>query len=143
MRRTILLVVIVIVLASAAGAGGYMMGDRAGFERANAVRQEFFQQRQAAGGQGQPGSLGSGAGMSRGAGVSGVIKSVEGDSLTITLGNRDVKVMLNDKTQVLKSTPGARSELTAGARVMITAESSSGGSSDGFNAAAIQILPPP
>ena len=151
MGKTILIALIVIVVAAATGYGGYRMGDSAGFERANQVRQQFFQQRQATGGQGQPGGSGGG-GQGRGAGISGVIKSVDGDTMTVTLGNRDVKVELTDKTQILKSTSSTRSELAAGTRVMITAESgggggsrnnnSSGGSSDGFNAAAIQILPP-
>ena len=141
MTKTILIVLIAVVVAAAAGLGGYRMGDSAGFERANAVRQEFFQQRQTAAGQGQLGSLGSGGGQGRGAGVSGVIKSVDGDTMTVTLGNRDVKVGLTDKTQILKATPGARSELAVGARVMITADAT-GGNSDALNASAIQILPP-
>ena len=144
MGRTILIALVVaIVVGGAAGFGGYKMGDSAGFERANQVRQQFFQQRQTAGGQGQQGSLGSGSGQGRGVGISGVIKSVDGNTLTVTIGQRDVQVELRDSTQVLKSTPGTRSELAAGTRVMITAEGgSSSGSSDTFNAAAIQILPP-
>lgn len=144
MGKTILIVLIVIIVGAAAGYGGYRMGDSAGFERANQVRQQFFQQRQL--GQGNPGagSAGNPAGMGaqgRGAGISGVIKSVEGDILTLTLGQRDVQVKLSDKTQVLKTAPGTRAELTAGARVMITPEGTGGVSSaEGFTAAAITIL---
>ncbi len=148
MGKTILIVLIVIIVGAAAGYGGYRMGDSAGFERANQVRQQFFQQRQlgqgntGAGGTGGLGAAGIGA-QGRGAGISGVIKSVEGDTLTLALGQRDVQVKLSDKTQVLKTSPGTRAELAAGARVMITSEGTGGGTSstEGFTAASVTILP--
>jgi hypothetical protein len=154
MGKTILIALVVaIVAAAAAGLGGYRMGDSAGFERANQVRQQFFQQRQTAGGQGQQGSLGSSSGQSRGVGITGVIKSVDGNTLTVTIGQRDVQVMLSDKTQIEKAAPGTRAELTAGTRVLVTPNSSGGsggnsgsgtGSSTGansFDAVSVLILP--
>ena len=51
MGRTILIALVVaIVVGGAAAYGGYKMGDTAGFQRANLVRQQFAQTRQ--GGQG-------------------------------------------------------------------------------------------
>jgi hypothetical protein len=155
MGRTILIALVVaIVVGGAAAFGGYKMGDSAGFERANQVRQQFAQQRQAAGGQGQQGGFSGGTGsggQGRGVGISGVIKSVDGDTLTVTIGQRDVQIKLSDKTQIEKTTPGSRSELTTGARVMVTPESgggasggtNSGGATDGnsFNAVSVLILP--
>ena len=155
MGRTILIALVVaIVVGGAAGFGGYKMGDSAGFERANQVRQQFTQQRQAAGGQGQQGGFSGGTGsggQGRGVGISGVIKSVDGDTLTVTIGQRDVQIKLSDKTQIEKATPGSRSELTTGARVMVTPENGGGASggtnSDGatggnsFNAVSVLILP--
>ena len=65
MGRTILIALVVaIVVGGAAGFGGYKMGDTAGFERANQVRQQFAQQRQAQSGQTQQGG-GFSAGRSR------------------------------------------------------------------------------
>jgi hypothetical protein len=153
MGKTILVAFIVIVVGAVAAFAGYRVGDGAGFERANQVRQQFFQQRQAgqngAGGAGGPASgaggsggiAGGGSGAGRAFTVQGTIKSVDGDTLTITLGNRDVKVNLSDKTQLLKSVTGTRAELAAGAHVMITPEGSSTGGGDSLNAASVTILP--
>ena len=153
MVKTILIsLVVAIVVGGAAAFGGYKMGDSAGFERANQIRQQFTQQRQTAGGQGQQGSFGSGSQV-RGVGLTGVIKNVEGDTLTVTIGQRDVQVKLSDKTQIEKAAQGTRAELTAGTRVMVTPNNggSSGGSgntggtgstgSNSFDAVSVLILP--
>ena len=59
MGKTILIALVVaIVVGGAAAYGGYKMGDGAGFERANQVRQQFAQTRQ--GGQGSQGQSGTG-----------------------------------------------------------------------------------
>jgi len=146
MGKTILIVFVVIVVGAIAAFAGYRVGDGAGFERANQVRQQFFQQRQT--GQGGTGGFASGGGGSGGGGgaaraftVQGTIKSMDGDTLTVTLGNRDVKVKLGDKTQLLKSVAGTRDELAAGAHVMITPEGSATAGSDSLNAASVTILP--
>ena len=158
MGRTILIALVVaIVVGGAAGFGGYKLGDGAGFERANQVRQQFAQQRQTgqsggansggAGAQGGFAGTGGGAGAQGGAGrgivaVQGVIKSIEGDNVTVTVGNRDVTVKLSDKTQVSKAASGGRADLVTGARVMVTPEGSGTGSgSESVNAAAVLILP--
>lgn len=148
MGKTILTAFIVIVVGAIAAFAGYRVGDGAGFERANQVRQQFLQQRQtgqtgagAAGGSNGIGSGGSGAG--RAFTVQGTVKSVDGDTLTVTLGNRDVTVKLGDKTQLLKSVEGTRAELAAGAHVMITPEGSVAGGGDSLNAASVTILPSP
>jgi hypothetical protein len=160
MGRTILIVLVVaIVVGGAAAFGGYKMGDSAGFERANQVRQQFAQTRQGGQGQGGQGQFGQGgfggaAGGNRAFELQGVIKSVEGDKMTITIGQRDVTVTLTDKTQFLKSVAGARTDFTAGARVMVAPEVSdsnggtgggggTGGSAGGtssVNAASVTLL---
>jgi hypothetical protein len=148
MGKTILIAFIVIVVGAIAAFAGYRVGDGAGFERANQVRQQFFQQRQTgqgnAGGfaSGSGGSSGGGGGAGRGLAVQGTIKSIDGDTLTVTLGNRQVQVKLGDKTQLLKSVAGTRDELAAGARVMITPEGNATGGGDSLNAASVTILPP-
>jgi len=133
MGRTILIsLVVAIVVGGAAAFGGYKMGDTAGFERANLVRQQFAQSRQ--GGKGSAGGLGGGAG------ISAVIKSVDGDTLTVTLGQRDVQVKLSDKTQVEKAGSGSRDDRKAGARVMVTPDSSGGSNSNSLTAATVMVL---
>ena len=118
MARTILIALVVaIVVGGAAAYGGYKMGDTAGFERANLVRQQFAQTRQ--GGQGGQGQGASGTGGNRAFELQGVVKSVNGNTMTVTVGQRDVTVTLTDKTQFLKSVSGTRTDLAAGARVMV------------------------
>ena len=152
MGKVILVIAIVIVVGAGAAFAGYRMGDAAGFERANQVRQQFAQQRQssqlAQGGAGAGGAGGftSGGGAAgRAFAVQGTVKSVEGDTVTVAMGNREVKVKLGDKTQMWKSVAGARSELAAGVQVMITPEGSLGGSGAGaggdLTAASVTILP--
>jgi hypothetical protein len=159
MARTILIVLVVaIVVGGAAAFGGYKMGDAAGFERANLVRQQFAQTRQ--GGQSQSGQ-GNGGGLGAGGGnrafeLQGVVKSIDNNTMTVTIGQRDVTVTLTDKTQVLKSVAGARTDLAAGAHVMIAPETtgggnggagasgggaSAGGASGTLNAATITVVP--
>jgi len=129
MGRTILIALVVaIVVGGAAAYGGYRMGDNVGFERANQVRQQFAQTRQTGQGQNSQGGFGGAAGGNRAFELQGVIKSVDGDKMTITIGQRDVTVTLTDKTQFLKSIAGARTDLAAGGRVMVAPEAGGNGS---------------
>jgi hypothetical protein len=153
MGRTILIALVVaIVVGGAAGFGGYKMGDTAGFARANQVRQQFAQTRQ--GGQGGTGGAGGG---NRAFELQGTVKSVDGNTMVVTIGQRDVTVTLTDKTQFLKSVSGTRTDLAAGARVMVAPEGGNaggagtggngggaggaGGASTAMNAASVTILP--
>ncbi len=153
MGRTILIALVVaIVVGGAAAYGGYKMGDTAGFERANLVRQQFAQTRQSGqGGQGQGGVGGFGAGGgNRAFELQGVVKSVDGNTMVVTVGQRDVTVTLTDKTQFLKSMSGTRTDLAAGERVMVAPEGSNAGGAGGagaggagaaINAASVTVLP--
>ena len=150
MGRTILIALVVaIVVGGAAGFGGYKMGDTAGFERANLVRQQFAQTRQ--GGQGGTGGFGAGGG-NRAFELQGTVKSVDGNTMVVTIGQRDVTVTLTDKTQFLKSVSGTRTDLAAGARVMVAPEGGNAGAGAALvvalvvhgaavNAASVTVLP--
>jgi len=150
MGRTILIVfVVAIVVGGAAAFGGYKMGDSAGFERANQVRQQFAQTRQGVQGQGGQGGFGGGTGVGGSANrafeLQGIVKSVEGNTMIVTIGQRDVTVTLTDKTQFLKSVAGARTDLAPGGRVMVAPETTGGGSGGagaggGTNAASVTVL---
>ena len=155
MGRTILIALVVaIVVGGAAAYGGYKMGDGAGFERANQVRQQFAQTRQGGQGQNGQGGFSGAAGGNRAFELQGVIKSVDGDKMTITIGQRDVTVTLTDKTQFLKSIAGARTDLAAGGRVMVAPEAggngstgtgggggTGGGAAGSVSAASVTLLP--
>jgi hypothetical protein len=161
MGRTILIVLVVaIVVGGAAAFGGYKMGDSAGFERANLVRQQFAQTRQGGqGGQGQGGAGGFAAGGAGGGNrafeLQGTVKSIDNNTMTVTVGQRDITVTLTNQTQFLKSVTGARTDLTAGARVMVAPETTGGAGAGGggtgagggagaggsINAASVTVLP--
>ena len=147
MGRTILIALVVaIVVGGAAAYGGYKMGDTAGFERANLVRQQFAQTRQ-----GVTGGSGAGGG-NRAFELQGTVKSVDGNTMVVTVGQRDVTVTLSDKTQFLKSVSGTRTDLAAGALVMVApvagggngggaGGTGAGGASTAVNAASVTVLP--
>ena len=142
MGKILLVILIVVVVAAGATYGGYRMGDSAGFERANQVRQQFSQQRQSGQG-GASGLTGNSSGaQGRGVNISGVIKSVDGDTITITLGQRDVQVKLSNQTQVQKAGAGSRDDLKAGESVLVTPDGSGGSNSSQLTAATITVLSP-
>ena len=154
MAKTILIALLAAIVAGGAAAfGGYKMGDAAGFERANQVRQQFAASRQntlaqsTQGGQGQFAQGAQGQGGNRAFELQGVVKSVDGNKVTVTIGQREVAVTLTDKTQVLKSVAGARTDLVAGARVSVSPEAGSTGAGAGgaaaasVNAASVTLLP--
>lgn len=82
---------------------------------------------------------GSGGGQARG--ISGSIKSVNGDTLVITAGQRDLNININGQTQIEQAMPGNRTELTPGERVLVTPNSTAGGSGGTLDATSILILP--
>src|SRR5512136_2353278 len=83
MGRTILIALVVaIVVGGAAAYGGYKMGDTAGFQRANLVRQQFAQTRQSGQG-GTTGGFGAGGGGggNRAFELQGIVKSINGNTM--------------------------------------------------------------
>ena len=125
MGRTILIAIVVaIVVGAIAGFVGYRTGDAAGFQRANLVRQQFAASRQ--------GSTTGGSGASggnRAFELQGTVKSISGNTMVVTVGQRDVTVTLTDQTQFLKSVSDTRTDLVAGARVAVMPASGNGSGS--------------
>ena len=129
MGRTILIAIVVaIVVGGIAGFVGYRTGDAAGFQRANLVRQQFAASRQ--GGQGgTTGGFGAGGsgGGNRAFELQGTVKSINGNTMVVTVGQRDVTVTLTDQTQFLKSVSDTRTDVVAGARVAVMPATGNGG----------------
>ena len=108
---------------------------------------------QGAGGQGRQGGAGAfGGGAGRGGnGTAGVIKSISGNTITITPGNLvannaaassatpapDVTVTLGDSTIILKQDTGTLADLKAGDRINVAGQRSG----DNIAATNIQIVP--
>ena len=141
MKRTILIIAIVVVLLAATGIGAYAMGDNAGLQRANAVRQQFFQGRQTNGEQSQQGGTLGGGGNFAGRGMQGTIKSINGNTLVITLGTREVNVTLDGKTQVERTAPASQSDLAVNERVMVTTGQGGSSGADSIAATTLLIMP--
>ena len=134
MKKNILIPLIiagVIVLVAGAAVGGFFGGKAYESNRASSIRNDFMRERGIQGfdpnavpdmGQitGQNGANFSGGGFGRGA--SGEIKSIDGNTLTLTTGQNETKVTLSDTTTIVKTISGSTADLTAGQQVMVTGE---------------------
>lgn len=134
-----IIIVGVIILVAGAAAGGFFYGKSYESNRASTIRDNFMRERgiegfdpNAAPMQGMnpnqnaipntdmnPGNFPAG-GMSRG--TSGEIKSIEGNTLTLTSGDTETVISLSDATMIVKYTTGSTADLVAGQQVMVTGD---------------------
>ncbi len=125
MGKKVLLIIgsIVIVLAAAGGAFyGGMLYER---QQAANLRAAFFADRGGGGGFSFGG--GNGAGNGAGRGAVGQIKSIDGDTITLSTPQSEVKVTLNDTTLIQKTVAGGRTDLQVGERIVVRGERDSAG----------------
>lgn len=73
---------------------------------------------------GQPGL---GGGFMGGAGTNGVVKSIEGNVITISTAQNVTTVNLSDATRIQKSVTGSIADLQPGMRVMVSGEADDDG----------------
>ncbi len=138
--KKVLLVLLAVLLAAATGAGGFYGGMTYGTNternQANQIQADFFRQRG-----GMPAGTPDANNLQRraagfgGGGVNGQVKSISGNTLTISTGQNETKVTLSATTQILKTDPAVTGDLQAGEQVLITGERDANG-----NLTAIQIL---
>lgn len=131
-----ILIAISIVAALALAGGGFWAGMTYQSSQATATRNNFYSQRGGAPSDGimpSSGQNGQGGGMMRG-GLSGQIKTVDGNTLTVSTPQNVTTVTLSDATVIKKTTTGAAGDLQTGLQVMIT-----GTTDDKGNVAAAQI----
>lgn len=134
MGKKVLLIIgsIVIVLAAAGGAFyGGMLYER---QQAANLRAAFFADRGGGAGGGNGGGGGgfsfgdgNGAGNGAGRGAVGQIKSIDGDTITLSTAQSEVKVTLNDATLIQKTVAGGRTDLQVGERIVVRGERDSAG----------------
>jgi len=121
----------VIVLAAGAAVGGFFYGKSYESNRASNIRDNFMQERgiqnfdpnsapSFSQNSGQPGAVFQGGGFGRG--ESGEVKSLDGKTLTLTIGENETKVTLTDNTTIVKSTTATLADITAGQQVMVIGE---------------------
>jgi hypothetical protein len=135
MKKNILIPMIiigVIVLVAGAAVGGFFGGKAYERNQANTVRNNFMRDRgiqgfdpNAAPNAGQNGANFPAGGIGRGA--TGEVKSIDGNTLTLTSGGTDTVITLSDTTQIVKTTSGTTADLTAGQQVMVTGERDANG----------------
>lgn len=131
-RWSIVLIAVLAVLVPIVGVGGYMMGTTAGERRANEIRRDFYAQRGLGtnvaalpGGAGaQVPGLAAGAGR---AGTTGTVKSIEGDTITVTTRNGETKVKIASDTAVQKMQQGTLQDVKPGMRIVVTGEAGANG----------------
>lgn len=123
----VLFVVGILVALLVGGVGGFVWGRNVGLSEQINIRTEFFQQRAAAM-SGAPSAVGDnpqGAGARGGAFaqgrqlVNGVVKSVEGNTVTVTQ-QRDgstTTLTVDDKTIIEKTTSGTLADIKPGWRI--------------------------
>ena len=147
MKKQILIPILsagVIVLVAGAAVGGFFGGKAYERNRADTIRNDFMRER---GIVGFDTNMAPGAGMNQsqgaapnenmntgnfpaggmGRGASGEVKSVDGNTLTLTTGENETKVTLSDNTTIVKTISGSTADLTAGQQVMVTGERDSDG----------------
>ena len=143
MKKNILIPILIasaIVLIAGAGVGGFFGGKAYERNQANQTRNNFLRERgiqgfnpNAAPGSGQTSGNFPAGGFGRGA--TGQIKSIDGNTITLTEGQTEVKVTLSDTTRIEKSTAASTADLQAGLQVTITGQRDSSG-----NITASQVL---
>ncbi len=143
--KRIIIIVGAVVLAVALAAGSFYGGMAYQRNQANQVRDSFLRSRGlngnggTGGAGGFPGGAGNGAGGGGrgffGGGTVGQVKSVDGNTLTISTAQNETKVTLSDTTRIEKSVQGALSALQPGMQVMVTGQRDANG-----NITAVQVL---
>lgn len=144
MKQILVIVIGALVIAGIAGGVGYAMGTQNGLAQAQNIRNEFFQQRGGqfgqgttpgfsgtpVAGQGQPGAFG-------GRGTSGVVKSVDGNTIQLTAQDgSSITVKVDNNTTYQKTTTATLADVKANTRITVIGETSSGT----VTARTIQIL---
>ncbi len=126
------------------GVGGFVWGRDTGLKEQVNIRTEFFQQRAATMGSGRTGISSDPAAIAPGAGegaqgargaflagrqlVNGVVKSVEGNTITVTQ-QRDgstATLTVDDKTIIEKMTSGTLADIKPGWRITAVEQTSGG-----------------
>jgi hypothetical protein len=131
MKKILLVIAGIALLAVAAGAG-FQYGKMYQSNQANQIRSQFLRSRGINSENGPRGAQAAGFG----GGVFGQLKSVNGNTLTVTTQNGDETVDLTANTQIEKTTAGTPADLKAGEQLIVRGQRDS---SNTVTAETIQI----
>ncbi len=139
MKKALLIVGIILIALALMGASFYggTMYER---NQARQVQNRFFASRGLNGTQPAEGNFqgfgnNPGGGRFFGGGISGQVKSIDGNVMTISTAQNVLTVNLSDSTVYLKSSRAAQSDVVVGDQVMVTGQRDSNG-----NMTASQVL---
>jgi hypothetical protein len=149
--KKILIIVGAILLAALIAGGSFYAGRAYQTNQADQARARFMQDRGMTEGEmPQPGQFPSGGGMGfPGRGTTGVVKTIDGNVITISTAQDVTTVNLTEDTQIEKYAAATITDLQPGVRVMVTGQQDEDGN---ITASQIQIvnddpsgpnLPPP
>ena len=122
MKKILLVIAGIALLAVAAGAG-FQYGKMYQSNQANQIRSQFLRSRGINSGNGTGGAQAAGFG----GGVFGQLKSVNGNTLSVTTQNGDQTVDLTANTQIEKTTAGTTADLKAGEQLVVRGQRDSSG----------------
>ncbi len=131
-----------VVLAIVAGVGGFVLGTGVGSRRAANVRRQFLAERTGGNGNGfgqWMGAAPNGGQGPNGPAVMGTVKSVNGDTVTVTTRNGDVQVKVASDTAVRKMADGTIADIQPGQRITVVGDSANGT----VTARSVQLVPAP
>ncbi len=138
MKKNMLIIVGGILLLALAGAGGFWGGMAYQDNQDNQAQARFFEQRGGQIPEGMQAPDGSQfQGGFRGGGTMGEVKSIEGNTLTLSTAENVTIVTLSENTKIVKSVEGTADDLQAGMRVTVTGETDKDGN---INASQITIV---
>jgi Domain of unknown function (DUF5666) len=126
MMKKILLVIAGIALLAIAAGAGFQYGKTYESNQVNQIRSQFQRSRGITG-NGSGGAQAAGFGGGFGGGTFGQLKTVNGNTLTVTTQNGDVTVNLTANTQIEKTTTGTPADLQVGQQLIIRGQSDSSG----------------
>jgi hypothetical protein len=145
--KTALMIIGGILLLGLVAAGSFWGGMAYQSSRVNSARANFEAARGQIDQAGFPGDLAfspqgglpgdQATGFFGGRGTTGQVKTIEGDTMTVSTAQDVTTVYLSDKTQIEKSVAGAITDLQPGTRVQVTGEQDSNGT---ISATRITIL---
>jgi hypothetical protein len=121
MKKVLLIIAGLALLVVAAGAG-FEYGKTYQGNQASQIRSQFLRSRGI-----NPNGSGGAQGAGFGGGTFGQLKSVNGNTLTVTTQNGDVTVDLTATTQIEKTTAGTPADLQAGQQLVIRGQRDSSG----------------
>ncbi len=136
--RTFLAAILVLVLVGIVGYGAYSYGQSVGLTQAQNIRAEFFASRQGANAAGDSTQAGQRGAQGARPAATGTVKSVQGNSITVT--QRDgttVTVNVDAQTVVQKTTNGTVGDIQPGQNVTVLSSQSG----NDITAQTIQIRP--